>query len=424
VGLVTSGDLLVIAWDSTNGPPPSTRIDVHRVTLTPAPSVTLLSNFSSASFGRFTGLIDVGTNDASARRLGLVSSLDSSADLFVTLDFSNPAALSVVDIDTLFGNTVVRQGLKMVPPLSFVGRPARAAVTRTPSRIDFYTLPAGPGAFSTTLSAPAGALGFSNNLLWTLSQSPLALSGWDVTGTPFSVSSVSLPNALSYRNLVFANVFRTSGIVSASNGQMVRVDITTPSAPVVRQLFTMGGSNFSSQVAPFIAGDTSRLHFAAGDAGYLMSAALFDAIPEGIATRRTDAACSRSTWSSTIPVFATPAITSLRWQRNGTPLNDGPTPWGSVISGSFTSSLSIQFPRAEDAGDYRLVAVNACGTWTSPGQVVTVCEADFNCDGEVDPIDIGAFFAAYRAGDADFDGNGETEPVDLRAFFDAYRAGC
>jgi murein tripeptide amidase MpaA len=49
--------------------------------------------------------------------------------------------------------------------------------------------------------------------------------------------------------------------------------------------------------------------------------------------------------------------------------------------------------------------------------------ADFNDDGEVDPLDIRDFLAAYRAGDplADFDGSGEVEPVDVRDFFAAYR---
>lgn len=52
------------------------------------------------------------------------------------------------------------------------------------------------------------------------------------------------------------------------------------------------------------------------------------------------------------------------------------------------------------------------------------CTSDWDGNGEVEPTDIAAFFAAYRAGNADVDGNGETEPVDLTAFFNAYRSGC
>jgi hypothetical protein len=53
-----------------------------------------------------------------------------------------------------------------------------------------------------------------------------------------------------------------------------------------------------------------------------------------------------------------------------------------------------------------------------------LCAADWDGNGEVEPLDISVFFGDYRAGDADFDGNGETEPVDITAFFSAYRAGC
>lgn len=54
------------------------------------------------------------------------------------------------------------------------------------------------------------------------------------------------------------------------------------------------------------------------------------------------------------------------------------------------------------------------------------CPPDINGDGEVDPLDVRAFFDAYRAGDpaADFNQDQEVDPLDIRAFFDAYRAGC
>lgn len=52
------------------------------------------------------------------------------------------------------------------------------------------------------------------------------------------------------------------------------------------------------------------------------------------------------------------------------------------------------------------------------------CPADWDGNGELEPLDITAFFADYRAGEADFDGNGETEPVDISSFFAAYRTGC
>jgi Zn-dependent metalloprotease len=52
------------------------------------------------------------------------------------------------------------------------------------------------------------------------------------------------------------------------------------------------------------------------------------------------------------------------------------------------------------------------------------CLGDWDGNGELEPIDVRAFFDDYRAGDADADGNGETEPLDITVFFNAYRGGC
>lgn len=49
--------------------------------------------------------------------------------------------------------------------------------------------------------------------------------------------------------------------------------------------------------------------------------------------------------------------------------------------------------------------------------------ADLNADGELDPLDIRAFFDLYRAGDiaVDFTMDDEVDPLDIRVFFDLYR---
>lgn len=50
--------------------------------------------------------------------------------------------------------------------------------------------------------------------------------------------------------------------------------------------------------------------------------------------------------------------------------------------------------------------------------------ADWDRNGEIEPLDIAAFFADFRAGNGDIDNNGETEPLDITLFFELYRAGC
>jgi hypothetical protein len=56
---------------------------------------------------------------------------------------------------------------------------------------------------------------------------------------------------------------------------------------------------------------------------------------------------------------------SYQWRRNGTPLNDGPTGTGSTVSGSATSSLTINAVSGSDIADYTCVLSNACGSATT-----------------------------------------------------------
>ena len=59
---------------------------------------------------------------------------------------------------------------------------------------------------------------------------------------------------------------------------------------------------------------------------------------------------------------------------------------------------------------------------------VTICAADFNNDGTVDPDDladyIGAFFAQPPGAGSDFNGDGTTDPDDLADYIGAFFGGC
>jgi hypothetical protein len=83
--------------------------------------------------------------------------------------------------------------------------------------------------------------------------------------------------------------------------------------------------------------------------------------------------------------------------------------------GGVTLVATARFQTAPPLDSYR-VGISRLGA--------PPCPADWDGNGEVEPLDIRAFFDDYRNGQADFDGNGETEPLDIRFFFDAYRAGC
>ncbi|MBL8763460.1 MAG: hypothetical protein JNM07_04240 [Phycisphaerae bacterium] len=135
-----------------------------------------------------------------------------------------------------------------------------------------------------------------------------------------------------------------------------------------------------------------------------------------------------------------------RWQREAAPgvfadLADGPTgSWdggapgvGAVVSGSGSGTLRIDADIANarrlaavHAVRYRCVVNNACGAAASVPAPLTVCPADFNCDGGVDDFDyfdfLNAFFASGPA--ADFNGDTSVDDFDFFDFLNALGAGC
>jgi hypothetical protein len=73
------------------------------------------------------------------------------------------------------------------------------------------------------------------------------------------------------------------------------------------------------------------------------------------------------------------------------------------------------------AGPYGIALQGVCGIESGP--TCPQCPADFDGNGEIEPVDIRAFFDAFRGENpcADVDGNNEIEPLDVRAFFAVYR---
>ncbi|MCW5775061.1 MAG: hypothetical protein KIS87_01270 [Phycisphaeraceae bacterium] len=66
------------------------------------------------------------------------------------------------------------------------------------------------------------------------------------------------------------------------------------------------------------------------------------------------------------------------------------------------------------------------GPFSGAAWVFERCRADFNCDGEVNTLDVLAFLNAFASGDskADFNGDGAVNTLDFLAFLNAWTAGC
>ncbi|MGD9691100.1 MAG: choice-of-anchor tandem repeat NxxGxxAF-containing protein [Phycisphaerales bacterium] len=123
-----------------------------------------------------------------------------------------------------------------------------------------------------------------------------------------------------------------------------------------------------------------------------------------------------------------PGLLAYQWRRGMTPLDDGPGPGGSMISGADTATLTISGVSGADAGAYDCVVTAGCGAMTSAAATVEVCDADFNCDSTPDPDDLGDFINCYFAlppcAGADFNRDGDINADDLGDFINAYFGGC
>lgn len=132
-------------------------------------------------------------------------------------------------------------------------------------------------------------------------------------------------------------------------------------------------------------------------------------------------------------VSVSPQDASFAWRKDGEPLIDGTTAWGSLISGSTTSHLSIQGATGADVGLYDVSVSNSCASVTSTPARLSVCPADLNFDGLVDDADFSIFIIAYNILDcadsvmpagcpADLNSDDLVDDADFSIFVIAYDA--
>ena len=150
--------------------------------------------------------------------------------------------------------------------------------------------------------------------------------------------------------------------------------------------------------------------------------------------------CYGGTVSFSGATLASPANVTSQWYRRGingmeTPIVDGPTGWGSTISGATDTFLTISNLRSPDRQFYYFCkATNTCGTTASLDAVVRFCPADFNCSGGaggaggagITVQDIFDFLTAWFAASpsADFSGTNGITVQDIFDFLGAWFTGC
>ena len=118
---------------------------------------------------------------------------------------------------------------------------------------------------------------------------------------------------------------------------------------------------------------------------------------------------------------ANPGVTQYRWWKGNVAMVDT----GRIL-GTASSRLVITQAQPSDAGQYRCIAYNSCGSTEGPYVQLTVCVGDFDCSGGVDGDDVIAFFGAWDAGliEADANGDGSVDGDDVIVFFAGWDAGC
>lgn len=118
---------------------------------------------------------------------------------------------------------------------------------------------------------------------------------------------------------------------------------------------------------------------------------------------------------------------SYRWEKDGSPIADGPH-----FSGATTPELRLLDARRSMIGFYQCIISRDCAEVRTSAANVSICYADFNCDGLVETSDFELFVVAYNElivppAEPRFDQNedGVVDDLDFQLFIDAYnRCDC
>jgi len=112
-------------------------------------------------------------------------------------------------------------------------------------------------------------------------------------------------------------------------------------------------------------------------------------------------------------VVGTGGNLNYQWRRNAVNL-----------PGATFPTLNLTGVLLADEGTYSVVVSNTCGSDTSADRTLTICPADWDCDGDTDSDDIILFFGNWDSGEGDADGDGDSDSDDVVFFFGRWDSGC
>jgi hypothetical protein len=143
-------------------------------------------------------------------------------------------------------------------------------------------------------------------------------------------------------------------------------------------------------------------------------------------------ACADGAADFSTTAFGTEPFT-YRWEieaspMNWVPLSPAPTLLpcgGSATSSDLDAATTITILPCPGVNTYQIRAsiTNVCGTVLSDPATLTICRADYNCDGGVSSQDFFDFLAAFFGGNADFNVDGATNSQDFFDFLAAFFSG-
>jgi hypothetical protein len=126
------------------------------------------------------------------------------------------------------------------------------------------------------------------------------------------------------------------------------------------------------------------------------------------------------------------AFPTYQWRRDGAPLANGDTGFGSTVSGATSITLTLSGVTRRDLGSYDVVVSSACGSATSAPATLGWCYANCDCSSAspaLNVLDFNCFLNRFTAGSelANCD-NSTTAPalnvLDFNCFLNQFTAGC